>query len=426
MKVLLVSANTEQVNMPVMPLGMACVKEAVRQAGHTVNALNLMTPADTEVELPGAIRDFKPDVIGISVRNIDDQSMAAPRFLLDAARPVMEACRRLSNAQVVLGGAGFSIFPQEVLDYLGADYGIQGEGEGVFVDLLSRVAQKAPVPDLPGLFFPGRRRARPPDTEKMLDGYSLPDPDRSLSSHPGFDPENIWLPFQTRRGCPLCCSYCSTPAIEGTRLRKRSTESVVSALGRQVAAGFTKFFFVDNTFNLPLSYAKALCDAFIASELKIRWQAIIYPNFVDEELVRKMARAGCVQVSLGFESGDEEILKGMNKRTDPAAIVRISNLFRAHGIRRMGFLLLGGPGETRATVGRSLDLVRRLRCDMMRITVGIRIYPHTALEGIARAEGIVDPGDSLLFPRFYLREELIPWLPDTIRALVAGHPGWIA
>jgi radical SAM superfamily enzyme YgiQ (UPF0313 family) len=425
MKVLLVSANTEQVNMPVMPLGLACVKEAVRQAGHDVHALNLMTPEDTDVDLPAAIRNVEPDVIGISVRNIDDQSLTAPRFLLDAVRPVMATCRRLSRAPVVLGGAGFSIFPQDVLDYLGADYGIQGEGEGVFVDLLSCLSQRVPVPLLPGLYFSDGRKPRAPETETVLDNHALPEPDGALSSHPGFDPHNIWLPFQTRRGCPLGCSYCSTPAIEGTRLRKRSPENVVAALGRQVAAGLSRFFFVDNTFNLPLSYAKALCDAIIASGLKIQWQAIVYPNFMDEELVRKMARAGCVQVSLGFESGDEGILKGMNKRTDPATITRISGMFGDQGIRRMGFLLLGGPGETRDTVLRSLDFVRRLQPEMMRITVGIRIYPHTAMERIARAEGVVPPGDALLQPRFYLRKELTPWLQKTVRALAAEHPNWI-
>jgi len=425
MKVLLISANTEQVNMPVMPLGMACVKQAVQKAGHTVQALNLMRPEDIEGLLFVALRDFEPEVIGISVRNIDDQSMAAPRFLLDAVKPVMTVCRKFSKVPVVLGGAGFSIFPQSVLDYLGADFGIQGEGEGVFVALLSCLDRKAPVRNLPGLYFSDGRRARPPEAAKALDGYLLPDPDKALSSHPGFDSQKIWLPFQTRRGCPMACSYCSTPVIEGTRLRKRSPESVVAALGLQVAAGFTQFFFVDNTFNLPLSYAKALCDGIIASGLKIRWQAIIYPNFVDEDLVRKMARAGCVQVSLGFESGDEGVLKNMNKRTDPATIVRISNIFRRHNIGQMGFLLLGGPGETKATVERSLSFVRRLDLDMMRLTVGIRIYPHTPLARAARRLGMIPDEAPLLQPRFYLREELTPWLPETIRALAAEHSNWI-
>jgi radical SAM superfamily enzyme YgiQ (UPF0313 family) len=221
------------------------------------------------------------------------------------------------------------------------------------------------------------------------------------------------------------CSYCSTPAIEGRRLRKRSIVSVMAALRRHAEAGISQLYFVDNTFNLPMSYAKAVCDAIIDAGIDIRWQAIVYPNFVDEELVVKMARAGCVQVSLGFESGDETMLKRMNKHTDPAVVARISKLFKASGIRQMGFLMLGGPGETWETVYNSVDFADRLDLDMIRLSVGIRIYPNTVIERLSRSEGLVSADDSLLHPRFYLREELASRLPETAAALVAARSNWI-
>ncbi len=425
MKILLISANTEQIGMPVMPLGLACVVRAARRAGHSVRVLNLMTPADSRQLVLETIRSFCPEAIGISVRNIDDQSAAQTRFLLDAVKPVVDACRLESDSPVILGGAGFSIFPQSVLNYLGADMGIQGEGEGVFVDLLSHLERSETVPGLPGLYFSDGRPVQPFAVHKALDEYLLPMPDPLLSTHPDFDARNIWLPFQTRRGCAMDCSYCSTPSIEGSRLRKRSIVSVVTALHDHVEAGISQFYFVDNTFNLPMSYAKALCDAIIDAGIDIHWQAIIYPNFVDEALVVKMARAGCVQVSLGFESGDESMLKRMNKRTDPGVVTRISNLFKSSGIRRMGFLLLGGPGETRETVNKSFDFANGLDLDMMRLTVGIRIYPNTVLERFARAEGLISMDDDLLHPRFYLRKELDPWLPEAATALAAARSNWI-
>ncbi len=425
MKVLLISANTEQINMPVMPLGMACVAQAAQQAGHSVRTVNLMTPADSRRLVIETVCTFSPEVIGISVRNIDDQSAAQTRFLLDAVKPVVDACRRSSDSPVILGGAGFSIYPQSVLNYLGADMGIQGEGEGTFVTLLSYLERGESIPRLPGLYFSDGRPARSSAVHKVLDDYALPIPDPLLSTHPDFDTRNIWLPFQTRRGCAMGCSYCSTPAIEGRRLRKRSTASVTAALRRYVEAGISQIYFVDNTFNLPMSYAKSLCDAIIAAGIDFRWQAIVYPNFVDEELVVKMARAGCAQVSIGFESGDETILKWMNKHTDPGTVVRISNLFKANGIRQMGFLLLGGPGETRETVQNSIDFADRLDLNMMRLSVGIRIYPDTAIERLARSEGLVSADDALLHPRFYLREELTPWLPETAAAVVAARSNWI-
>jgi radical SAM superfamily enzyme YgiQ (UPF0313 family) len=114
--------------------------------------------------------------------------------------------------------------------------------------------------------------------------------------------------------------------------------------------GFRKFHFVDNTFNLPLDYAKQLCRELIAAQLDLDWWAIVYPKWVDAELVDLMARAGCTLVSLGFESGSEPILTQLNKQFHPAEVRAISGLFRAAGIQRYGFLLLGAPHETQSTV----------------------------------------------------------------------------
>ena len=113
MKILLISANTEQINMPVLPLGMACVGAAVQNAGHEVKILNLMMVRDIRGLLREDISGFTPDVIGISVRNIDDQLMERPNFLLDQVRTVVSECRNFSDAPIVLGGAGYSIFPRK-------------------------------------------------------------------------------------------------------------------------------------------------------------------------------------------------------------------------------------------------------------------------------------------------------------------------
>jgi radical SAM superfamily enzyme YgiQ (UPF0313 family) len=123
-----------------------------------------------------------------------------------------------------------------------------------------------------------------------------------------------------------------------------------------------------------------------------------------------MAAAGCSEVALGFESGCERILREMNKRFTPADVRHTSDLLARRGIRRMGFLLLGGPGETRESVEESLAFARSLRLDDLRITVGIRIYPGTALARRAVAEGVIEGGDDLLRPRFYLASGLEPWI----------------
>ncbi len=219
------------------------------------------------------------------------------------------------------------------------------------------------------------------------------------------DPQDaaLWVPVQTRRGCSFDCTYCSTPNLEGRRLRTRSPETVARHIARAAEAGFRRFHFVDNTFNLPPSYALRLCGCLASLPVRIDWRAILYPHAVSEELVRAMARSGCVEVALGFESGNLSVLRAMNKRFTPDEVRGISQALKAHGIRRWGFLLLGGPGETADSVEESLAFADSLQLDMLNVRVGIRIYPRTPLARIALAEGVIAAGDDLLRPRFYVR-----------------------
>ena len=351
MRVLLISANTETINMVPLPLGLNCVAVAARNAGHDVRLLDLMGNADIRRIIRDAIQGSRPDVIGISVRNIDDQSMAEPRFLLQPVRDTVSLCRAFSDATIVVGGAGFSIFPEAALRYLKADLGVCGEGEVAFTTLLRALERGEDLMAIPGLCRPGAGVQMGSAVRAGLETLPLPDP--SLWSVPPGAGEDIWIPFQTRRGCPMKCSYCSTPTIEGTRIRKHPIDAVVQGIARHVAAGFDRFHFVDNTFNLPPKYAKDLCSALCSAGFKIRWRSILYPGSVDEELVGKMAEAGCVEVSLGFESGCPAILRKLNKTYDPDQVRAASELLRNYGISQIGFLLLGGPGKRRIRCGKA-------------------------------------------------------------------------
>jgi len=281
MNVLLISANTETVNMIPLPLGLNCVAVATRNAGHVVHLLDLMGAGDNSKSIQETVRMFRPDVIGVSVRNIDNQQMAAPRFFLDPVRDIIAICRKAASVPVVLGGAGFSIFPIAALRYLKADLGICGEGEVAFPALLAALEQGKDLSSIAGLCYPdGKVQKNSPETT-ALSALSFPDP--SLWSVTAEAAENIWIPFQTRRGCPMKCSYCSTPALEGITIRTHPIESVVAALEKHVAAGFSRFYFVDNTFNIPPKFAKELCRTIISAKLDIHWRCILYPGFVDDE-----------------------------------------------------------------------------------------------------------------------------------------------
>jgi len=422
MEVLLISANTEKLNMPTLPLGLACVAAATQEAGHDVTMVDLLTEEDSASGLKGIFKGFCPDLIGISVRNIDDQNMEAPRFLLEPVKEIVAHCRSLSEAPIVLGGAGYSIFPESALSFLGADMGIQGEGEVIFPALVDRIERGASLLGLPGLYLPGRGLSCERVFSKNLDRLPLPHADLwAISSQK----DEFWIPVQTRRGCSLNCSYCSTGSIEGRRLRRHSPEVILQWITRFQEAGAHQFYFVDNTFNLPPSYAKAICRQLIEQDLNIKWWSILYPKHVDKELVALMARAGCEQVSIGFESGSEDILKKMNKRFAREEVRQISEMLLEEGIRRMGFLLLGSPGETKASIEESLVFADSLQLEALKITVGVRIYPHTSLAEKAIEEGMIASDDPLLFPRFYLAKGLGDWVPETLKKWAATRPHWV-
>ncbi len=419
MRVLLLSSNTEKINVIPLPLGLALLAAAARREGHLVELVDLMAEEDNRQTIEKAISSFRPDVIGISVRNIDDQNMARPRFLLDRVKRVVEDCRGVSTVPIVLGGAGYSIFPKSTLDYLGADMGIQGEGEDAFPILLDRLQGGASLRGTPGLYLRGRGIQGRRKFVKSLEGIPSADIPLPRISASG---EEIWMPIQTSRGCPMNCSYCSTSTIEGRAIRKRSPHAAVEEIARHAEAGYRHFHFVDNVFNLPPAHAKELCKHLIDRNLGISWRCILYPGRVDEELTDLLARAGCVEASLGFESGCERILRSMNKKFSLQAVRWASAALRRSGVWHMGFLLLGGPGETKETVEESLVFADSLDLDAIKITVGIRIYPFTVLAKLAREQAVISTEDELLFPRFFCVEEIKDWLQETVKSWAAGRP----
>jgi radical SAM superfamily enzyme YgiQ (UPF0313 family) len=413
MRILLISGNREAYGvMTPLPLGLACVAAATAKAGFEMRFLDLLSTPNWKSATRNAISALRPDVIGVSVRNIDDQTMSNPRFLLEPLKEVVDLCRELSRALIVLGGAGFSIFPEATLAYLGADMGIQGEGETAFPALLSWLQNGRHGPAPAGVYLAEQPEAHlPMAITSDLDSLPLPKPEEWLNFPIPID----WrIPVQTRRGCSQGCAYCSTSTIEGRQLRWRDVVSVVNWLTIYRGRGFRSFHFVDNTFNIPLAYAKELCRRIIDARLDIDWWAQIYPKLADAELANLMAQAGCSQVNLGFESGSEPVLKLLNKQFKPAEVAEISAIFAAAGVKRNGFLMLGAPGETRQTVEQSLAFAESLRLDALKITVGIRTYPHTLLAARAVTEGIVHKDDDLLLPRFYLAPALHNWLPKRI------------
>jgi radical SAM superfamily enzyme YgiQ (UPF0313 family) len=147
MKVLLLSVNTLMSPYPVYPLGLDYVAAALVPK-HTVRIAD-MNSAGIE-DLGRIIDDFQPDAVGMSLRNIDNTDTTEPRGFMSDYHRVIKVVRSHTQASVILGGAGFSIFPKEILTALAADYGIVGEGERLS-SLLDALAVNGPVEAIPGV-----------------------------------------------------------------------------------------------------------------------------------------------------------------------------------------------------------------------------------------------------------------------------------
>ena len=133
MKVLFLSVKTEKINMTALPFGVACVAAATRKAGHEVEMLDLSDKRDGLEMLTAVIAKFQPEIIGISVRNIDDQNIDNPRFLLVPIKTIVEGCRRLSNAKIVLGEAGYSFFQKAPFLFWGRIWESRGRERFLFL-----------------------------------------------------------------------------------------------------------------------------------------------------------------------------------------------------------------------------------------------------------------------------------------------------
>src|SRR3954468_21267436 len=149
-RVLLVSTNRERQPYPVVPNGLACIASALDAAGNNVRFLDLCFARDPVGRARDAARAFQPDVIGVSVRNIDNSDAIALRHYTPEARDAMHALRRaVPAAKIIAGGAAFGVAPEALFRDLGVDYAVAGDGERASVALVNALCSGKAIEALP-------------------------------------------------------------------------------------------------------------------------------------------------------------------------------------------------------------------------------------------------------------------------------------
>ena len=394
MKVLLISANTLREPYPVYPLGLDYVAGSIATA-HDVRCLDLNSLEDKD-GLPQAVRAFEPDIIALSLRNIDNTDALNPQGFMAHYLQVTEALRRCSAAPIVLGGTGFTLFPDEAMRLLGANYGIIGEGERLA--LLLQALEKGEDPaGIPGV---------------IVGEAPVPDPDPwPLVVARRFDPKGAHLDFylrnggmlnlQTKRGCPFQCVYCSYPYIEGRTMRYEPPEQIARTAVALQEAGARYIFITDSAFNADIAQSQAVAQAFKKVGLTIPWGGFFAPVPMPADYFTILAECGLKHVEFGTESLCDAVLASYRKPFSGRHVFAAHEAANAAELHVAHYFLFGGPGETAKTLAESLSHMDRLEKAVLFLFCGMRIYPHTSLYEIALQEGQLSSGQSILEPVFF-------------------------
>jgi radical SAM superfamily enzyme YgiQ (UPF0313 family) len=422
MKILLISVNRERMPFPVFPLGLAYIAKVLREAGHQIEVMDLCFSQEVSVDLESILRRFQPHLIGISLRNLDNLTYPTSISYLKEVEEVIGICRQFTSSRLVIGGSGYSLASKELLQHLDVDFGIVGEGEEIFLQLVKHLERGDPISPSPHLLI--KEKPFPP----LIEGartFPIQSPDRSFFETHRYLEEGGMGNIQTKRGCPFSCIYCTYPLLEGKEVRLRKMAEVVEEIQRLVEEGVDYVYFVDDIFNYPPADAEALCREMVRKKIDVKWSAFVNPSFLNETLLLWMKEAGCVGIEFGTDSGSPRMLENYKKAFTQEDIIQSSKICSKLMVNQCHYLLFGGPGEDEETIEESFHLMDQLDPTAVIAMLGIRIYPGTEMERISLSQGVIRQDSNLIYPHFYISPKLGGRLSEIIQEKALARKRWI-
>lgn len=429
MRVLLINPN--RMKPAVAPIGLDYLADSIIAAGHEPLLLDLCFEEALEQAVEAGVKRASPDIIAVSIRNTDDCYFGSQAFFLPEVRSLVSLLRKLSTVPVALGGVGYSTAPAGILDFCMADFGIAGDGETAFVDLLSALEHRDELRFVPGLCYREGNdiRANP---VRLVGLEQLPPRRRALVDNRRYFREGGQGGFETKRGCSMQCCYCADPIAKGRNVRVMAPARVVDELRAMLEQGVDHLHTCDSEFNLPPDHALGVCDEIVKAGIsdRVRWYAYCAPVPFTDELASACKRAGCAGINFGVDSGSDVMLARLGRSFRAPDLERTATICHRHKIPFMFDLLIGGPGETPATLSETIELMKRIEPDCVGLSLGVRLYPGTQLAEQVwsdrntihnhRLRGATDNNPNLLAPVFYVSPELGPDIVATAHKLVAG------
>jgi len=366
------------------PLNLLYLATQLRRHGVSVRVLDANALRLHDEAIAEAARACDPDLIGAPLYT---EVLASVWRMLECVH------RAVPTARIVLGGPHASAVPEQVLDdFTHADFVMTGESERSIVQLCAALARDGDLSSVRNLWY--RRDGRvvhtpPADRVTDLDGLGFPARDLVEEVYSAKRYYTLLVrerpvdTLVTSRGCPFSCHFCYN---HDRHYRYRSTEHVMEEIVSIYRRGIRDIEILDDTFTFRRERAAALFDALIRERLPISFRIKSRVDVVDEEFVRKAKRAGVYMISYGMESGDDEMLRRMNKRTTAADNARACRLTKQAGIACHSGWILGYPGETPESIERTVNFIIAIKPTTAQLAL-LRPYPKTVAYEEAKAKG---------------------------------------
>jgi radical SAM superfamily enzyme YgiQ (UPF0313 family) len=399
---------------PIAPIGLDYLAACTAAAGIQTEVLDLALADDPHKVMADYFASHSPALVGLTLRNIDDCFWPNAQWFLPQHKETVLMLRGVTDAPIVLGGVGYAIFPEKILQHTGADYGIRGDGEHALVQLYRILGQNPHK--TPGLVWKDGQtvRANPPQWHNPL---KLPTNRNAIDNRTYFRLGGQGG-LETKRGCDRTCIYCAEHLAKGRTLRQRDPAEVADEAETLLKQGIDVLHLCDSEFNIPRAHAEAVCAEFVRRKLgdNLQWYAYLATTPFDDDLAKTMKRAGCAGINFTGDSGSPAMLAAYRQPHTPHDLAKTVAACRKNGIKVMIDLMIGGPGETPDTVAQTIAFVKQIDPDCAGTALGIRIYPKTEIARIAAAEGPLQTNPNIrrrydgpvdLFqPTFYIAREL--------------------
>lgn len=406
LKIALLSVNRHKVPYPVYPLGASYLASYLREreASWVVKIFD-MNISDYDACV-NDILEFKPDYTGVSLRNIDDVNFYNRENFIFEYRNLVADLRKKTDTKIVLGGAGFSLYPELLYDFIKPDYALIGEGEKSFYSLICSVENSTDVENVGGLLCKNDNMSIKTERHTPERCYDFP-LKYDADIVPYYWKHSGMMNIQTKRGCPYGCIYCTYPVIEGRNVRTHSIDRIIETMeSLKIDHKVNYLFFTDSVFNINNEYNCLLAEEMIKRNVGMKWGAYFSPNNVDRDMLKLFKESGLTHIEFGTESISDHVLEKYGKKFTVSDILSTSKMCNELDIYFAHFLILGGYGESDETADETFENSKLIENTIFFPFVGMRIYPGTGLQQIAVRQGIISEDDLLIDPVYYLSEDV--------------------